>query len=93
MISACCPRQWLVTVCIVYRMANRKRELPLTTAEAAAYLGMSENAFKLRRSRGLAPQGHPLGGLPTWVYWPEELDRYKASNKPFRPRRAVKAPR
>jgi len=50
------------------------RELPLTSAEAARHLGISENALRLRRHRGEAPVGHRLGMLV--VYWPEDLDAW-----------------
>jgi hypothetical protein len=51
--------------------------MPLTTTEAAAYLGMSENALKLRRHRGDAPPHHRLASIV--VYWPNELDSWAKS--------------
>lgn len=57
------------------------RELPLSTAEAAAYIGITENALKLRRNRGDAPTGHRLSYLV--VYWRDDLDAWLATDPLF----------
>lgn len=53
-------------------------EMPLTHSEAAAFLGITPNALKMRRCQGVGSipvPGHKLG--PVYVYWPDELEVYR----------------